>query len=104
VSLLTSAFVHHCRQNAISVPVLFSPPGLGVAIAFGSVAVSRFGITNMHRPLNPPHQMQKRFYANFTNLRQLVQFVSKLFSPPGRILTASPIVLYSFAYLNRQGQ
>jgi hypothetical protein len=48
VSLLASAFVHHRHKSAISVPVLlfFYRLAWASAIAFGHVAVSRFGKTN----------------------------------------------------------
>jgi hypothetical protein len=46
VSLLASAFVHHRHISANSVPVLLYRLAWALAIAFGSVAVSRFGKTN----------------------------------------------------------
>jgi hypothetical protein len=46
-SLLWSAFVHHGCKKAFSVPVLFYRPAWASAIAFGCMAVSRFGKTNV---------------------------------------------------------
>jgi hypothetical protein len=52
VSLLAGAFVHPCHKSAISVPVLlfFYRLAWASAIAFGYVAVSRFGKTNVPTP------------------------------------------------------
>jgi hypothetical protein len=65
VSLLASAFVHHGHKSAISVPVLlfFYRLAWASAIAFGYVAVSRFGKTNVPPTTRQPTAWGNAFYA-----------------------------------------